>query len=612
MKKKTSTLYKRLSAVLLSGALLLSAGALLPAGADNPFSLTAKAEVTAGGNYEYSVQDGEVTITKYAGTGTTAKIPSKVDGMPVTQIGNYAFMNCTEVTSVTIPSSVKSLGQSVFYGCTNLTAVSLPEGLTDIPRLLFYGCSSLAEVTIPDSVCHMGDKVFYGTKWYDDQPDGPVYAGRIFYTYKGTMPNGTSLVIEPGTAGIAANALEDRKELSSLTIPGSVKIIGRMACSECKGLLSLNVPEGVEEIRDSAFFGCTMLSSVTLPNSLKVLQGTTFSTCPSLTSIVIPEGITTVSSVLFANCTSLTSVTLPSSIQEISLYAFMGCKSLESIQLPNGLTKIGPSAFSSCSSLTSLTLPETVTEIGSSAFTYCTELSSITIPASVTTIGSGVFYKCDNVTIYGVPGSAAHTYAVENQIPFVSTAAFQNTSTLSKTTVPKLTVVTVTGASENGTGNVTYAFYYKKSTSKTWTSMGEKFGNTKEVSFIPNMAATYQVMVKAKDETGKVVTKMMELISTKPTADDLVNVSTISKTEAKKGEAIALTGKATGGQGAYTYAFYYKKGTSKTFTPVAEPYSGKTKVYFKPAYATEYTVRILVKDEAGTVAVKEYKVNVTK
>ena len=228
-------------------------------------------------------------------------------------------------------------------------------------------------------------------------------------------------------------------------------------------------------------------------------------------------------------------------------------------------------------------------------------------------------YEVKSVTVNGevlAPAEGVYSFAMpdENvtvQVTFSFYAYFQNTSTLSQTTVPKLTVVTVRADSLYGTGNVTYAFYYKKSTSSAWTSVGQKYAGTTEVSIIPIMPATYKIMVKAKDETGKIVTKIMELTSTVPAADDLVNKSTISKTEAQKGEAISLNGKATGGEGEYSYAFYYKKASSKAFTPVAEPYSGKTKVYFKPAYATEYTVRIYVRDEAGTAAVKEYTVTVT-
>ena len=552
MKQKT-TLFRRMAAGVLSAVLVLGAFAAAPLLPDSPFSLSAQAAATEDGQFEYSVESGQVTITKYKGDGENVTIPSAIDGQPVTVIGEYAFFECISLTSVTIPASVKTISEYSFYNCTSLTSVTIPNGVMSIGWAAFSDCTSLPSVTIPASVTSIDQWAFANcTSMTSIQVDS---SNKKYASQDGVLLN---------------------KEKTEL-----------LACP------------------------CGKNGAYTIPNSVTTISTSAFYYCSGLTSVTIPEGVTSIGYCVFYFCSGLASVTIPGSVMSIGDYAFYSCSSLSSVTIPNSATAIGEVAFGNCASLSSVTISSSVTNIGQWAFANCSALTAVTIPDSVTNIGWDAFDVCPNLTIYGKSGSYAETYAAEMDLPFVP-VSFQNTSTLSKTTVPKLTVVTVTGASEYGTGNVTYAFYYKKSTSKTWTSMGEKFGNTKEVSFIPNMAATYQVMVKAKDEGGQVVTKMMTLTATKPTADDLVNVSTISKTEAKKGEAIALTGKATGGQGKYNYAFYYKKGTSKTFTPVAEPYSGKTKVYFKPAYATEYTVRILVKDEAGTVAVKEYKVNVTK
>ncbi|MGM9817241.1 MAG: leucine-rich repeat domain-containing protein, partial [Lepagella sp.] len=102
---------------------------------------------------------------------------------PVTSIGKRAFFFCSGLTSVTIPNSVISIGEEAFENCTGLTSV-----------------------TIPNSVTSIGYDAFYGTAWYNNQPDGLVYAGSVAYEYKGIMPSGTSIVLKEGTKGIAGSA----------------------------------------------------------------------------------------------------------------------------------------------------------------------------------------------------------------------------------------------------------------------------------------------------------------------------------------------------------------------------------------------------------------------
>ena len=80
----------------------------------------------------------------------------------VTKIGDYAFSDCSSLTSVTIPEGVTEIGNSAFNGCSSLTSVTIPEGVTEIGTGAFYGCSSLTSVTISEGVTKIGDYAFYG------------------------------------------------------------------------------------------------------------------------------------------------------------------------------------------------------------------------------------------------------------------------------------------------------------------------------------------------------------------------------------------------------------------------------------------------------------------
>jgi hypothetical protein len=138
--------------ILAAAACLLALSACGHPGGDDPL------------DFEYSTSGGEATITKYTGSGGSATIPSTIDGLPVTSIGNAAFESCHGLTSVVIPSSVTSIGDSAFFNCDELPPAELPSSLTSIGYAAFaYADFSL--IVIPSSVTSIGDSAFaYCTK----------------------------------------------------------------------------------------------------------------------------------------------------------------------------------------------------------------------------------------------------------------------------------------------------------------------------------------------------------------------------------------------------------------------------------------------------------------
>ena len=272
---------------------------------------------------------------------TSVTIPDSV-----TSIGDYAFRNCTGLKSVTIGNSVTSIGYSAFYECYNLqdiyitdiaawcnisglgnlmrydssnknlyinnelaSSITIPDSVTSIGSNAFRSCTGLTSVTIPDSVTSIGGYAFYNTAWYNNQPDGLVYAGKVAYKYKGTMPSNTSIVLKEGTLGITAYAFSWCTGLTSITIPDSVTSIGNLAFRDCTGLTSVTIPDSVTSIGDEAFAGCTGLTSITIPDSVTSIGGWAFSGCTGLTSVAIGNGVTSIGSSAFSWCTGLTSIT---------------------------------------------------------------------------------------------------------------------------------------------------------------------------------------------------------------------------------------------------------------------------------------------------------------
>ena len=354
--------------------------------------------------FAYTLENGEITITQYSGNGEHLEIPSVIEGVPVTAIGQYAFKDRNRLVSVTVPESVTVLEWRGFYDCIGLTSVTfLGNGLLTVGREAFHGCTALSQITLPDSVTSVGQDAVKDTAYYknsDNWEDDVLYVGNHLVDAKDTVHR--EYTVKPGTKTIAAYAFERSQILNTVTLPEGLVTIGEYAFNSCLSLAAVNIPGSVTYWGMDAFAWCEKLSLVTIGTGITIIPYGTFSGCSSLSFVEIPGTVTIIEEHAFSN-TALEKVTLPESVTTIERQAFDGCRNLTEITLPQGITEIAPSLFFCCESLASVEIPKGVTTIGESAFWGCKSLTQISLPEQVTVMEDSAFQYCESLKEIELP-----------------------------------------------------------------------------------------------------------------------------------------------------------------------------------------------------------------
>ena len=191
------------------------------------------------------------------------KVKKVVIEKGVTNIGNWAFSECSSLTSITIPGNVESIGESAFYSCDNLTDVTLQDGVKSIGNSAFIWCNKLTNIVLPNSI-----------------------------------------------TSIEGFAFKDCTSLTSITIPDGVTSIGEAVFYNCTSLTSITIPDSVTSIGRYAFENCSSLKSITIPDSVTSIRKGAFENCSSLKSITIPDSVTSIGAMAFDSCSNLKTISL--------------------------------------------------------------------------------------------------------------------------------------------------------------------------------------------------------------------------------------------------------------------------------------------------------------
>ncbi len=405
----------------------------------------------------------------------------------VTTIGDYAFMNCSNLTTISIPDTITSIGDYSLSGCKALTTVNIPNSVTSIGKYSLSGCEKLTSVyftnsisIIPEGAFHdctaLTDVSFGGTEEEWNQVtigdnNAPLLAATIHFVspYDPSLPGGVISLGECGanlswilttdgvltiTGGGRMDSYLDKlppwedylDKITIIDIRFGVSSIGGNAFHNCINL-SVACIQDITVIENGAFNGCNALTDVyyggleeewtyvSIEENNDPLQNATIHYGSSGIPEPQPEVLGT--GKCGANITwTLTDdgVMTISGIGNMTSYDDLNSvrpwrnllDQIKTVIIHPGVTCVGAGAFDSCHNLTSVELPDSVSAIWRGAFYACTSLTNVTIPQGVTSIESNTFANCSSLLSVTIPDSVTK----------IDGAAFKNCSNLIDATIP--------------------------------------------------------------------------------------------------------------------------------------------------------------------------------
>lgn len=403
------------------------------------FVLASKAiNFTVDGIYYYTIDDERAAVkvnytvdpTTYAFTyhyyTGDLTIPSSVTYNEKTyKVTRVDLYGCSELTSVSLPSTLEEIAECGFGDCSQLTQITLPESLKKIGGFAFQSCDNIKEITIPASVREIGQDAF-------------TLSGIEKMVIK-DLAAWCGVKKAGGFISSLTKVFLNDQEIKDLVIPDGVAIIEPNTFNKFKSIETVYIPADVDSIGDNAFLGCTNINKVTTHDVASwcgIHFGNTLITQNE--SYIFLSNPVCISRNLYIGNEQLTELNIPEGVEEIGFSAFERCLGITKVTLPSTLKKVGADAFYNCTDIqivdvTSLQdycnidfgnpganpfqdymmdrawtwmlingdylrdryvlqIPDGLTEVKANSFAKVDNVSTVIIPASVTRIGRQAFY----------------------------------------------------------------------------------------------------------------------------------------------------------------------------------------------------------------------------
>lgn len=230
-------------------------------------------------------------------------------------IGNYAFINCTSLKTINIPSYCEKVGISAFESCTSLTSVTFTSECTTIDDYAFAGCSSLSLVNMAEGLKKIGEGAFFQC----------------------THSNLSYMNLPQSLEEIGESAFAMCTGLKTVIIGNQIKELAPYTFQLCQNLTNLTLGDKIWQIGESCFDGCTNLQKINNAYSVEYIERDAFRACMFLESITFSDKLYSIAPCAFQNCISLSSIEMGNKVTDLSDSTFIGCSNLKTIKVAKNI-----------------------------------------------------------------------------------------------------------------------------------------------------------------------------------------------------------------------------------------------------------------------------------
>ena len=531
------------------------------------FKLISEESGLINNDFEYSIKNNEVTITRYFGIKKELKVPSEINGRIVTTIGKKTFYNCHDLQVITIPNSVTSIEDYAFKNCSGLKKIEIPDSVTNIGDSAFNECSN--------------SLIIYG--YQDSYAEDYAKKNSIRFELKNDISNKKFEYI-----------VEKNNEITIKKYNGED--------------FELNIPNKIDgktvtKIGESAFSNCNNLESVAIPDSITIIEDCAFIDCSNLESIKIPKTVVNIGKGAFYNCNELIIYGIKNSY--IENYAkensipFIAINYGEELNIKSFTTdKESPQVISSL-----IKLNVEASGIGTLQYKYYTYLNGKYAVIKEWSTENNVTISPKNSGIYdicvAVKDSEGNIVRKNLKFEFVKPLKIES-FTSDKQSVEKVeTIVNLKIKTSGGVGEKEYKYYrylngeYKLL--KDWSNLDSLDINLDKVG-------SYDIYVGVKDSTGEIIRKNLIIKAIKPLR--IESFTSDKQSPQKLGTTIELTTKISGDNEAIQYKYYrYVNGKYA----LIKDWNTSNTITIAPKTIGNYDIYVGVKDSIGNIVRKNIK-----
>lgn len=268
-------------------------------------------EVYIGRNITYSNYNSNAKPYEKSTFYNQSKLAKVTISSTVTEIPAYLFYKNSSLTLTTLPK-VRKIGDYAFYNCSKLTTLNLGQDLEEIGKQAFDGCSNITKLTLPDAITAIGDWAFY------------------------QCSSITEVTVGRNLKSIGTGAFCGCSSLTAIVLPDGFTTMGALAFENCRKLTVASLGKSLTAVPERAFKNCIALSEMDIPGTTVSIGNQAFYNDSTIATISMKEGLETIGSEVFFNNSGITTFSIPGTVTSIGQNSFYGCTNTLTLRFEDG------------------------------------------------------------------------------------------------------------------------------------------------------------------------------------------------------------------------------------------------------------------------------------